>query len=354
MNTIFIYLKKTICLSILLLATSCVKQDSEAIPVDLSKDKQHLLYSSFVEKLDYIHINTGKECLLSGIKKIYFDHDTIIIHDTKSEGIFAFTTTGNLVSHINYKGQGPEEFLDDNAIAVDTLNNFIYVYDMMNFKINAYTYKGAFAFSEKIDYFMRDFSLSDNKLVAFQPCINQAYKKNGVWVYDFITQKETTLLEHDEDNQLFEFMATYTKQIKDTIYYYDRNNDYIYVIKNDSISTLAKIKLKQAIPTNVREIASPNPNELNQKAMMFDFCPSSKQVILSYFIFGEEKNPYRYVLIDPTTKVCSVFSGLMNDMDSYQISDPKIFCINGNTWCRMIEQEENSEIITLQILHLRN
>lgn len=164
-------------MSILLLATSCVKQDSEAIPVDLSKDKQHLLYSSFVEKLDYIHINAGKECLLSGIKKIYFDHDTIIIHDTKSEGIFAFTTTGNFVSHINYKGQGPEEFLDDNAIAVDTLNNFIYVYDMMNFKINAYTYKGAFAFSEKIDYFMRDFSLSDNKLVAFQPCINQAYKK---------------------------------------------------------------------------------------------------------------------------------------------------------------------------------
>ena len=225
---------------------------------------------------------------------------------------------------------------------------------MMNFKINAYTYKGAFAFSEKIDYFMRDFSLSDNKLVAFQPCINQAYKKNGVWLYDFTTQKETTLLEHDEDNQLFEFMATYTKQIKDTIYYYDRNNDYIYVIKNDSISTLAKIELKQVIPTNVRVMASPNPNELNQKAMMFDFCPSSKQVILSYFIFGEEKNPYRYVLIDPTTKVCSVFSGLMNDMDSYQISDPKIFCINGNTWCRMIEQEENSEIITLQILHLRN
>lgn len=119
------------------------------------------------------------------------------------------------------------------------------------------------------------------------------------------------------------------------------------------IDTLAKIRLKQAIPTYVRENVSPNPDELNQKAMMFDFCPSARQIILSYFLFGEEGNPYQYVLIDPATKSGSVFTDLINDMDSYLITDPTLFCIDAHTWCRITDQEEACETITLQILHLK-
>lgn len=349
-------IKKTmITLTILLLvSSSCTKQTSDAISVDLQQGNINLLYSSFVDKLDYVHLKAGKECLLTGIKKIYFDNDTILIQDSRNEGIFVFSKGGDLISHINCRGQGPEEFLDDDAVAVDTFRNIIYVYDMMSFKINRYTYDGVFISSDKQKFFMRDFSVVDNKLFAFQPCINKMYKRNGIWSYDFSTQKDTTLLEHKREDELFECRSTYIKQINDTIYYYDRNNDYIYVIENNSISTLVKLSLKQFIPISVRKVAAPNPNELYQRAMIFDFCPSNKQFFMSYFIFDEEENYYRYVMMNPKTKDCSVFTELVNDMDSYVASDPKIFCINGNTWCRIVDQEENSEIITLQILCLKD
>ena len=51
---------------------------------------------------------------------------------------------------------------------------------MMNFKVNVYTYKGEYAYSYKIEYFMRDFAWMDNLLLIIQPCINKVYKRNGV------------------------------------------------------------------------------------------------------------------------------------------------------------------------------
>ena len=92
-------------------------------------------------------------------KKIYFDSDTLIFQDSKNEGVFVFNLKDHkLVSHINRIGQGPEEYHKDNAIAVDSTSNLIHIYDMMNFKVNVYTYKGEYAYSYKIEYFMRDFA----------------------------------------------------------------------------------------------------------------------------------------------------------------------------------------------------
>ena len=83
---------------------------------------------------------------------------------------------------------------------------------MMNFKVNVYTYKGEYAYSYKIEYFMRDFAWMDNLLLIIQPCINKVYKRNGVWLYKPIEKQESLLLEHDGDDQSFEFMSTYIDQ----------------------------------------------------------------------------------------------------------------------------------------------
>ena len=154
-------------------------------------------------------------------KKIYFDSDTLIFQDSKNEGVFVFNLKDHkLVSHINRIGQGPEEYHKDNAIftiisnaiAVDSTSNLIHIYDMMNFKVNVYTYKGEYAYSYKIEYFMRDFAWMDNLLLIMQPCINKVYKRNGVWLYKPIEKQESLLLEHDGDDQSFEFMSTYIEQ----------------------------------------------------------------------------------------------------------------------------------------------
>ena len=344
----------SIYLYILLILSSCTEKNPNTIFIDLNKSMKILNYSSIFKDIEYINLDVGDECILSGIKKICFDSDTIILQDSKSEGIFIFDKKeSKLVSHINKIGQGPEEYHKDNAIAVDTVCNYIHIYDMMNFKVNIYSYKGEYISSYKTDYFMRDFAWINNKLLIIQPCINKVYKRNGVWFYSPKDKKETLLLEHNGDDQYFEFMSTYIEQTGDNIYYYDRNDDCIYLIKNDSLSKLYEIDLKQKISLDTRIVSAPKPEELNQKSMMFDFSPSSHCFLICYFIFGEKENPYRYVLIDSKTKEKRVFNHLINDMDSISFSDNKIFCINEQSWCRLSCQPENSKTVQLQVMYLR-
>ena len=127
-------------ITILSLLLSCTKEAKDnVISIDLDKCTEELTYFQFVKHLDYVTLNLSDTNLLTGIKKIFFDQDTIIIQDSRKEGIFLFTSNGQFVQHINRKGQGPEEYLSDNAVAVDTDLNRIYVYDMINFKIMEYT-----------------------------------------------------------------------------------------------------------------------------------------------------------------------------------------------------------------------
>ena len=288
-------------------------------------------------------------------KKIYFDSDTLIFQDSKNEGVFVFNLKDHkLVSHINRIGQGPEEYHKDNAIAVDSTSNLIHIYDMMNFKVNVYTYKGEYAYSYKIEYFMRDFAWMDNLLLIIQPCINKVYKRNGVWLYKPIEKQESLLLEHDGDDQSFEFMSTYIEQSENKIYYYDRNDDCIYLINNKSNTGLYKIDLKQKVPLDIRTASNQNPKDLNMKSMMFDFVPSPHSVLLCYFMFGEKENPYRYVLINSKTKETIIFKKFINDMDDILFVDNKIFCINDQSWCRLSQQSEDSETVQLQIMYLKD
>lgn len=336
---------------IILIVSSCKKKD-DSIIINLEQNSDKFNYTQISKKVDYIKLDIKDDCLLTDIKKILFDNDTLIIQDTKHEGIFIFTRNGNFVKQINYIGQGPSEYHNDDAIAIDSTLNQIYIYDMMNFKINKYTYNGKFIASQKIDFFIRDFAMINNNFLMIQPCINKVYKRNGLWVY--YQDKKTTkqLLEYDDEDQNFEFMSTYITQTSNKVYYYDRNDDNIYAITNDSLIKVCGINLEQKIPKEIRKHSAPSNRDLEQKSMMYDFCISSRYIILNYFTFGENKNPFKWVLIDTKNNNKYIFNSLIDNIDNKHSSNNKIFYVNDSTWCRLIDQKENDDSILLQLIHL--
>lgn len=80
-----------IMIFILLGFSSCHKENSR-IDINLDEYSEKLTYSQISKKLDYIVLKAGNKCLLSDIEKVFFDKDTLIIQDTRHEGIFVFTT----------------------------------------------------------------------------------------------------------------------------------------------------------------------------------------------------------------------------------------------------------------------
>lgn len=340
-------------LSFLLSCTQEVKDNT--VFIDLNNCAEELTYSQFVKRIDYITLNLGDTNLLTGIKKIFFDQDTIIIQDSRKEGIFLFTSGGQFVRRINRKGQGPEEYLSDNAVAVDTVLNRIYVYDMMNFKIMEYNYTGHFLAGHKMAYFIRDFAKTDTSdFVMIQPCIHHAYPNNGIWKYSLKEGLSRQFLSYPEQkDQNFEFISTYIVQAPDFVYYYDRNTDCLYQIGSDSLVEMYSIDLKQVLPLQARWQAMPKKQELEGKAMLYDFSVSSDHVLLNYFLF-EENHPYRYVLINrknPTSP--AIYRTLTNDLDDKVSSENKIYYVNDSTWCKLVDYADNDTSIQLQLLHLK-
>lgn len=348
-------MKKIYVLLFFFLSISCSKErESEVLSFDLTDNGKELLYTEIVKSIDYLVLNTNDTCLLSGVEKLYIDNDTLIVKDTKKGGVVTFGRNGEFIKQINYIGEGPTEYHNANSIAVDTVLNHIYIYDMMNFKINKYTYQGVLVESNKTDYFMRDFEVADNShLFMMQPNENKAYKKNGVWLTSSQNRFVKQLIEHESNNQNFEFISTYANNTSEGLYYYDRNNDGIYLITPDSALLVYAIDLKQRIPNEVRELPEPSLADLNRRAMMNDFCVSSKYLIFNYFIFGDTANPFRWVLLNRVNGKVSVSLNFKNNMDTQSSSESKVFHINDSTWCRVLDPKENDCNVVLQILHLK-
>lgn len=334
---------------------SCQSEKKQrVISVDLTQSSSDVKYSQFISSLDYITLNPGDTCLLSGIKKIYFDEDTIIVQDTKRDGICVFTSKGDFIKQINYIGNGPKEYHNSNAIAVDTIHNHIQVYDVINFKINTYTYQGKFIESNKVDYFMQDFEIFENgNKIMIQPYNNKTYKKNGVWLSSLQNKFVKQYIEHEPTDEYFEFLSKFANKTSAGIYYYDRNNDNMYVISSDSVKQLFVIDLKQRIPSKVRYLTDPTPMDLAQHSMMYDFCISPNIIVLNYFTFEEKTNPFKWVFIDAQTGKNTICKDLKNDIDNIETSDYRIFYINDSTWCRVIDAQQKDCNTLIQIMHLK-
>jgi hypothetical protein len=292
--------------------------------------------------------------LISGVKKIFMDEDTIIIQDTKRGGVFVFTQNGDFVKQINYIGGGPTEYHNANAVAVNMEANYISIYSVMSWKINKYTYQGNFIESNQTNDFMRDFAVMEDSFnIMINPCYGIEGEKNGVWVSNSTNQYQKHLLNDVPVDQQFEFVSTYYNQTLEGIYYYDRNYDNIYFLSKDSAMLLYHIDLRQRIPDEIRRLAEVPPLKLDGYAMMSDFCASTENILFLYYTFGELDNHFKWVLINRRDHALFIGDNFINDLDETSSFQNNIFYINDTTWCRVLSQVENDCNITLQFLLLK-
>lgn len=122
---------KSHLLLFILLTTACSRplSDTKGIRIDLHQEQKPIPYSAFVRSIAYLPLNTNDSCLLSGIRRIYADLPYLFIEDEKKGGIFIFTASGRFVKQINTYGEGPEEFLDITAFAIDPALRQLCIHD---------------------------------------------------------------------------------------------------------------------------------------------------------------------------------------------------------------------------------
>lgn len=338
----------------LILFSSCSthNQEHSILKVDLDYANDTINYSTFVDSVSYIELNTNNTCLLSDINKIYLDNDTFLIWDSKKGGILSFNQKGKFIKQINYYGNGPEEFVAIKAFCIDPIKNYICVWDYPSERINKYTYSGIFVESEKNNNFVRDFAIfEDGSKLCILPFYSQSLPY-GIWTSD---SKNDIIKKYDikiPKDHLVEFSGTYCNQSRDDVYYYDRNWDQMYKLTKDTCELLYSFKIQQVVDEESRKKDPSTLTNLNEVAYMTNFSISNSHILQSYF-YGKEKS-HKWVMYNKKNNTITVSKKIYNDLDNIQTDYPHIHYLNDSTWCRIIETDANNCNILLQIIHLNS
>lgn len=336
------------------LTVSCSQEKTSNVPelaIDLDDTKDAILYSQFAKSLDYIELNTNDSCIISGVRNIFLDDDTLILLDRKKAGILIFTSEGKLVNQINHYGNAPEEFVRIHAFTIDPILNRIHILDTSSQKINIYNYNGDFIESIKTTLYVRDFAILKD---GIKLCILPFYEKNlpyGIWTVDRednIIKKINFDIPKDDK---FEFVNLYTNLSDQAFYYYDRNWDNLSYVTKDTAIVKYQINLKQRLKDDLRK-KDPETIRLQDFAMMWNFSNSSNFLLLTYYYYVEE-NPFRWVLYDKETHELTTSTTVINDIDHVQSSSDQIFYLSDKVWCRILDDETNNCNVQLQIINLK-
>lgn len=341
-------------LLLICLTGSCSQEKTSNVPeltIDLEDTKETILYSQFAKSLDYVELNTNDSCIISGIRNIFLDDDTLIVLDKRKAGILIFTSEGKLVNQINHFGNAPEEFIRIRAFTIDPILNQIHILDSSSQKINIYNYNGDFIKSIKTRLFVRDFAVLKD---GVRLCILPYYEEHlpyGIWTID----KEDNIIKKinfdiPKDDK-FEFVNLYTNLSDQAVYYYDRNWDNFSYVTKDTAIVEYQINLKQRLKEDLRKKA-PETILLQDFAMMWGFSHSSNFLLLTYYFYVEE-NPYRWVLYNKDTRELRTSTAVINDIDYVQSSSDQIFYLSDKVWCRTLDDETNNCNIQLQIINLK-
>lgn len=343
-------MKSILSMLIIVFLFSCSKNkfDHVVVGIDLKKSTSMISYSNFVDSIEHITLNTNG-LFLSGIKRMYVDNDFIFMLDDKRGGIVVFSKKAkSIIANINYYGQRDGEFTNIVAFAIDKYNKRVIVYS--NPKILEYTYSGAFISNREVRDFFRDFFVLNNSEYV---CILPSYiseQPSGVWLADSTFSRIRDLKNDVPATEIFETISMYYNLQNDGAYYYDRVWDDFSFISRDTVTVLYKFDLMQRVPAKDRY--KDTPDKLKNYVAINQFANSSRYILLNYFTFNND--PSYWVLYDKKENKSTISQLLYNDIDKIQTISNCIFYIDNDTWCRILDFDEENPNIKMEILHLKD
>ena len=331
-----------------LLHTSCKQANKQGsfCPDLLVESVDTLYYSTFVDSIGYIHLETSDECLIGEVSDAILTESHIFIFDKYKQTIWIFDRKGNYLSSISKRGNGPEEYANIGQIDYDKKEQMIAILDTWTKSILYYNLNGDFIKRIELEQQAMNFKILPQGYIIS----NAGEAKTGAGIYLTDTKGKTTArLAVKKDNQMLSYtgvtdLASFNETIayilpnfENKIYHlYQQKTELKYPFtfyplqKNDYKTNISQEHLEDFIRTQYIE---------GEKWLFITFWSSTNNV--RNFLYSKEQNQYwisRY---------------LVNDMDGIKRKE-KLSTSENNQFVFICEDKENPERNNmLQILYLK-
>lgn len=320
------------------------------IIIDLDKNIQKAIkYSSFVDSISYIPLETNDSCIIGHVKDIQIADSFIFVLDKKQPVIFIFDQHGNYLNKIDRQGQGPGEYgwivqfyYNENrkSISVCTASGAckIIEYDLQGNLINEFNnnyFVGDLYQFDNGDYLVSRIGRIDKPLSAVLICDSKGNNKKE------LLQRDTTYAIDCSDNwelEIFDNTINFMSPLLDnTVYSYNKE-------------TLSKSLFFNIIPTTTKDFYTKKPGVLGLGPHYFrTIYKESKKWI--YFAFSSNSKGLKILLYNKLTGEYQIGQDTENDIDNKEfIAQTSASENNTFTYCIQGENDNNPII---QILHLK-
>lgn len=200
------------------------KQDSKLFTLDLSKEYEKIVLSiNDIVDIAYVPLCSDSTIMLSDNINICTTNKFIVTTDNQTGDIFCFDKNGKVISHINKRGQGPEEYFMIGGVQFNEESQQVYIWSIFDYSIKVYDLAGNF--KKKI-------SLSDSGDKFFNIL-------SMLWVDD----KGLFYSIRDMQGEEYYYISDTKEQINPTILYNvdpkDNINIYIHDINDNNIKSIA-------------------------------------------------------------------------------------------------------------------
>lgn len=231
-------------------------------------------------------IETTDDFLLSSISLVGNPEKELVINDS-DRLYFVDKATGKLLSKIDRKGNGPEEYTDTRIAAVDNEGNVL-LYDFGRKTLMKYSPRGEFLSSIKNDSTGSVFQLADgNYAISYNPSIESSA---GIAIYD----KDFKLLRQGLSNDKLEseFMVIFNAMFENDGKAYFRDtphNDTLFCVtseKDEPFLVLNKGDLK--VPAEVFEKYDIYKRD-RSKYIMNDYIKLAGDKLFITFTYDEKR-----------------------------------------------------------------
>jgi len=200
--------------------------------------------SEIVSELEYIPLETGKNCLIGNISYFIATPSCFFVvsyEDTKPVS-YAFGRDGRFIGEIGRVGQGPGEYQTVNGLSIDEKKQSLYI--TAHRTLLEYSYDGVFQQSINIPKNMIGSSLNQISFVRDNLFIGHAPNNSGNEMYNFLLFDKAGQIVKSFDNHVKidrtkprYFISEDAMQpfsLSDNIYVKENSNDTLYCINEQN------------------------------------------------------------------------------------------------------------------------
>lgn len=330
--------------------TACSRSESsvDMIIIDLEKNEQiSIPYSSFIDSITYIPLETTDVCLIGEVRDIIISDSIIFMLKSERDEILLFSIEGKYLRKLSKIGQGPGEYRAINQMSYNEKRQSL---SISSTKIIEYDLYGNLKNEFRIPFDISDLYQFDNGdyLLSRLESVNDPHTL--VALVDSTGSLKREIFRRNPEHRI---MATNRWELiswDDEVHFISPQIDNIlYTYRSDSLRRDLKFKLLPKVSSDYYK------NELVSSGEFFrknyyrtKYRESSNWVDL---FFCSQDNT-RLLLYNKKSGKYTVSESSNNDMDTRKIIQ---LCSSSgnNTFTNCVESENEDDNPVIQILHLK-